>query len=345
MAYTITHPDAETWDVFVNAQGGHILQTASWGKLKSAFEWQYDIIALEENGALKSGALVLYRPLPVKLGTIAYIPRGPVTNWQDPQSTTALLSAIDDAAQTKGSVLLKIEPDLWDTPQTRSLMSGHGLVESGHTVQPPNTIIIDISTGEDTILSNMSQSTRRKVRLPYRRDIDFRKGVAATAADIDSFNQLIGVTGERDEFGTHSAEYYKMAYNLFAPDHAALFLASYEGTDVAGLMAFALGDRAWYFYGASSDVERNRMQTYGIQLEAIRWAKEKGCTEYDLWGIPDADETTLEEQFQHRQDGLWGVYGFKRGFGGEVKRTLGAWDRVYKPLVYKAYQTAIKVRG
>ena len=34
---------------------------------------------------------------------------------------------------------------------------------------------------------------------------------------------------------------------------------------------------------------------------------------------------------------LWGVYRFKRGFGGELKRAVQAMDRVYNPLLYKLY--------
>ena len=79
------------------------------------------------------------------------------------------------------------------------------------------------------------------------------------------------------------------------------------------------------------------MPTYLLQWEAIRWAKGKGCQSYDLWGIPDAPEAELEDAFMERSDGLWGVYRFKRGFGGEVQRTIGTFDRVYQPLLYKLY--------
>jgi peptidoglycan pentaglycine glycine transferase (the first glycine) len=153
------------------------------------------------------------------------------------------------------------------------------------------------------------------------------------------------VTGSRNAFGVHSAAYYRRAFELFAPDHAALLLASYEGQDLAGLMVFALGETAWYFYGASSNAERERMPTYALQWEAIRWARERGCTIYDLWGIPDEDEATLEAQFQTRSDGLWGVYGFKRGFGGTIARSVGAWDRVYNPLLYAMYSTVVRSRS
>ncbi|MCJ7717986.1 MAG: aminoacyltransferase, partial [Anaerolineales bacterium] len=34
---------------------------------------------------------------------------------------------------------------------------------------------------------------------------------------------------------------------------------------------------------------------------------------------------------------MWGVYRFKNGFGGEVTRTIGAWDFPVKPLLYQMY--------
>ena len=164
--------------------------------------------------------------------------------------------------------------------------------------------------------------------------------------DVETFAQLMGVTGERDQFGVHNREYYRRAYELFHPSGACeLLLAFYEDQPLAGVMVFAHGKRAWYFYGASNNLHRNRMPTYLLQWEAIRWARQMGCTEYDLWGVPDFDEEFLEAQFSLRSDGLWGVYRFKRGFGGELKRSIGAWDKVYIPILYRSYQLLMARRG
>jgi hypothetical protein len=35
-----------------------------------------------------------------------------------------------------------------------------------------------------------------------------------------------------------------------------------------------------------------------------------------MWGIPDDASDVDEDEAESRQDGLWGVYRFKRGFGG-----------------------------
>jgi lipid II:glycine glycyltransferase (peptidoglycan interpeptide bridge formation enzyme) len=65
------------------------------------------------------------------------------------------------------------------------------------------------------------------------------------------------------------------------------------------------------------------------------WARERGCTSYDLWGIPDEageDEEDMEEVLG--RGGLWGVYRFKRGFGGKVVRHSPSYDYVYSPVPY-----------
>jgi peptidoglycan pentaglycine glycine transferase (the first glycine) len=123
-----------------------------------------------------------------------------------------------------------------------------------------------------------------------------------------------------------------------------LMTARHGGIDLAAVMIFKLGRRCWYFYGASTEIERNRMPVYLLQWQAILWAKQNGCTEYDLWGIPDFPETILEEQFITRTDELWGVYRLKRGFGGQIKRSSQTMDFVLQPLLYKALMWWIKTR-
>ncbi|MBN1964406.1 MAG: peptidoglycan bridge formation glycyltransferase FemA/FemB family protein, partial [Anaerolineae bacterium] len=208
----------------------------------------------------------------------------------------------------------------------------------------PRTIVLDIGdAAEDDILARMKQKTRYNIRLSGRKEVSVREG---TRADVVSFNALLRVTGERDTFGVHAPAYYELAYDLFVPSgRAALLLASHAGIDLAGVMVFALGQTAWYFYGASSNEERQRMPTYAVQWAAIQWARVQGCTVYDLWGVPDTNEESLEADFTDRTDGLWSVYRFKRGFGGELVRRLPAYDYVYNAPLYAAYQGFLRLRA
>jgi peptidoglycan pentaglycine glycine transferase (the first glycine) len=183
-------------------------------------------------------------------------------------------------------------------------------------------------------LARMKQKTRYNIKLALK------KGVVVHPSDsLDTFYRLMQTTAGREQFGVHTLAYYRQAYELFfLRGECELLVAEYQNQPLAALIVFAHGPRAYYFYGASASDHRDRMPTYLLQWEAMRWARSRGCSEYDLWGVPDKDEEILEKEFTARQDGLWGVYRFKRGFGGELRRSIGPWDRVYHPPLYRLYQ-------
>ena len=67
----------------------------------------------------------------------------------------------------------------------------------------------------------------------------------------------------------------------------------------------------------------------------MQWAKSKGCRYYNFRGIPEVLEEGQE---------LWGVYLFKRGFGGYPLRFLETHDLAYQPLFYEAYRRLLDVK-
>lgn len=338
----ITRPSIDQWTAFVNARG-HLLQASAWADLKSQFGWSADRICVMRDNEIVAGASILFRSLPLRLGTLAYIPKGPIVDLDDRDLAAELLGGFDRLMKQHRSILLKIEPDRLDDQSLRTRLANLGFQVSPQTIQPPRTITIDISRSEEEILAAMHQKTRYNIRLSAKKDVSVRE---APESDLPAFNALMQATGNRDQFEVHSAEYYSAAYRLFVPDdRARLFVATYQEKIIAGIFVFALRDRAWYFYGASSDAERERMPNHALQWAAIRWAKSRGCVEYDLWGVPDEDEAALEDQYLNRSDGLWGVYRFKRGFGGKLVRFAGSFDRVYDRLLYRAYELYLRSRG
>lgn len=316
----------QEWRDFIQTQENpHILQTAEWGELKRTFGWEVERV---RSGAW--GMQILFRKLPLGF-TLAYAPK-PVFGLSFPALDEPFWREVDEVCRAKRAVFLKIEPDGWeDCPA--SLRPASAFVVSPHNIQPPRTIVVPLEGSEEDVLARMKQKTRYNVRLAEK------KGVTVRAwDDLEGFYRMMTITGARDGFGVHSLAYYRRAYDLFHPaGMAELLLAEYAGRPLAALMVFALGRRAYYLYGASTDEERNRMPTYLLQWRAMQWARAHGCVEYDLWGVPDEDEQTLEAQFETRRDGLWGVYRFKRGFGGQVRRAAQALDRVYQPLLYRLY--------
>ncbi len=310
----------------------HILQTGEWGELKGSFGWEPVRFICED-----VAAQVLFRKLPLQW-TVAYMPK-PASNVLSDGSRRFWRELLD-VCRSKRAVFLKVEMDEWGLVQDpRSLaeqlraLTGAASRRSPYNIQPPRTIVVDLRGTEEDVLGRMKQKCRYNIRLAEK------KGIAVHPSDdLEGFHRLMQTTGGRDAFAVHSAEYYRRAYELFHPSGACdLFIAEYEAEPLAGLMVFKHGPRAWYLYGASSDRERNRMPAYPLQWQAMRWARAAGCREYDLWGVPDEDEPVLEAAFEARGDGLWGVYRFKRGFGGELRRAVQAVDVVFNPLLYRLY--------
>ena len=316
------------WNTFLTKHpNAHLLQTGEWGELKSAFGWEPVRLVLDDG----SGAQILFRRLPLGL-TLAYLPK-PAFDEQLSVNSKQFWAEVDAVCKKRHAVFLKIELDAWDSALISSDTSHIAPRTSRHNIQPPRTIVVDLRGTEEEILARMKQKTRYNIRLAQKKGVTVRPW-----DDLAAFHRMMLITGGRDGFGVHSPEYYQRAYDLFYPTGMAeLLVAEYGGKPLAALMVFARGRRAWYIYGASNDQERNRMPTYLLQWEAMRWARSRGAEEYDLWGVPDEDQDTLEAQFTERNDGLWGVYRFKRGFGGELKRAAQAMDRVYNPLLYKMY--------
>jgi peptidoglycan pentaglycine glycine transferase (the first glycine) len=311
----------------------HILQTREWGILKDAFGWQS--VRLASEGV---GAQILFRRLPLGF-SVAYIPKGPLYLQDEPHRETASFwNDVDQLCKSKRTVFLKVEPDACEETVSekgsKKILIPPGFRRSSQTIQPPRTLLIDLTGEEEQVLARMKQKTRYNIRLALKKGI-----VVRSSADLEAFYRLVQVTGGRDSFGVHTLAYYRKAYELFHPRGGCeLLMAEFKGEPLAGLLAFANGKRAWYFYGASSNEHRERMPTYLLQWEAMRWARSLGCTLYDMWGVPDEDEETLEANFATHSDGLWGVYRFKRGFGGRLTRAAGPWDRVYNSFLYGFYR-------
>jgi len=313
------------WNHFLESHpDAHLLQMGEWGELKKDFGWKPVHFILDH----ETGAQILFRRLPLGL-TLGYMPK-PAFGDKLLAVSDKFWKEVDFICKKNHAVFLKIEPDSWR--ESSSIVHRPWSV-SPHNIQPPRTIVISIKEDEEQILARMKPKCRYNIRLAEKKGITVR-----TWDDISAFHEMMTVTGGRDNFGVHSKEYYQRAYELFHPKGTCeLLVAEYEDKPLASLMVFKNDNRAWYVYGASNDQERNRMPTYLLQWEAIRWAKARGCEEYDLWGVPDENEETLEANFESRHDGLWGVYRFKRGFGGQLKRAAQALDRVYNPLLYWVY--------
>ncbi len=318
----------------------HILQTWEWGEFKrETTGWQPHRIAFKQNGVIVAMASIGIRR--IGFAKVLYVPKGAVLPYENAELTHEILDFLQQFARQQGAIWLKIDPDvplaigvpgetdeaLCEVGQTlQANLQARGWRFSDDQVQFRNTICVDLTRSEDEILAAMSQNTRRKVRTGEKKGVTIR---AATLDDLEMLYALYQTTGERDQFLIRPREYYLHEWRyLMAAGLAHALIAEYEKTPIAQVILFHFGQKCWYFYGASSNAERERMPNYALQWAAMQWAKAQGYTIYDMWGAPNIFD---------ENDSMWGVYEFKRGFRGSVTRTIGAWDYAPSALMYRGY--------
>ena len=339
--------DAERWNSLIQGlPGAHALQTSQWGVVKSRYGWEaHQLLWRGEAGEVNAAALVLQRRvsgsvLIPRLG-VMYAPRGPLLEWENETLADQVLGDLAHFAQQNGAIFIKIDPDLplgYGVPgepdardhtvgiKVQQNLTNRGWKFSDEQIQFKNTVVVDLRQDEEEMLMRMKSKTRYNIRLAKRRDVTVRVG---NLDDVDRLYRMYAHTAVRDDFLIRSEAYYQSVWRTFiAQGMAEPLIAEVDGQPVGAVVIFRFAGRALYLYGMSLDEHREKMFNYRLQWEAMLHAKAAGCHAYDMWGAPD-DFTS--------EDPLWGVYRFKDGFGGQVVRSLGAWDFPTRPLIYKLY--------
>jgi peptidoglycan pentaglycine glycine transferase (the first glycine) len=330
--------DCQQWDDFVaSSVCCNITQSYEWGDLAPHLGASevLRVGVMDEAGKLCAAMLVLVSRAPVLNRSYFYAPRGPVIDDPDSPALTVLLNFVRAEARKRGAFMLKVEPSVPDGDVAwLAALKHHGFRANPYATHIRHEWVLDIRPDEKTLLSGMKEKWRYNIRLAGRKGVTVRRGEGKS--DLDAFYHIYETTSERDQFFIHNKAHYEDVMRLYSEgDRAALFLAEYDGQPIAGTIVLRLGHWSWYMYGASSNEQRERMPNHLLQWTGMQWAKAHDCWYYNFRGIPDVLEEGRE---------LWGVYVFKRGFGGYAMRSLETHDLVYQPLVYEAYRKLLNVK-
>ncbi|KAB8142350.1 aminoacyltransferase [Chloroflexia bacterium SDU3-3] len=350
LSFALVAPDAETWEAFVAQHPqGSLLQRPGWGELKSQFGWDVQRLAIMSPDGLRAGAQLLFKR---RFGlAAAYVPRGPLLSG-DAEIDRALLRAMRALSTRSRAIFLRLEPNMLEqaagAQQLHSALLLAGF-QPTPPLQPRSTVHLDLGPTPEKLLSAMSKGHRADIRRAAREGVTVRVGEGE--ADLDAFYAIMQSTSARAQFGIHSRDYYAAVLRIFGRSaDALLLLADWRGETVATALMCADAHAGLYLYSGSTPDGLKSGAQHAIQWQALQWARERGCTRYDFWGIPDAigqaltvadpdERLRLEEQA--KADALYGVYRFKKGFGGSVVRFLPAYDQVYVPPLYSLWQRRI----
>jgi lipid II:glycine glycyltransferase (peptidoglycan interpeptide bridge formation enzyme) len=350
------------------------LQTPGWAAVKS--EWKAESLGWFDPaspGELLGAALVLYRQMPKVKRYLAYLPEGPVIDW-DAIDLGRWLRPLAAHVQDQGAFGLRMGPPVptrrWSAKTIKdAIASGRqpklgdvraDVIEpSGATVttqlralgwKPPRTgegfaagqpqYVFQVPLAgkdPDAMLKGMNQLWRRNIKKAEKLGVEVSLG---TSEDLKAFHALYVETAARDHFTPRPLPYFtKMAAALSNQPHGCcdfrLYNAHHEGDLVASTIWIRVGGHSWYSYGASSTAKRDVRGSNAIQWRMMTDALESGATVYDLRGITD----TLDPDDPHV-----GLIQFKVGTGGEAVEYVGEWDLPLNKALYTAFDLYMRRR-
>ena len=353
------------------------LQTPAWARVKA--EWTPESIGWVSTGStgheeLVGVALVLNRQLPKVARYLAYLPEGPVIDW-DTDDLAAWLGPMAAHLKAQGAFGIRIGPpvvtrrwtaqqvkdgiaddatlSLVDVPPTERGTTGARVVSQLRALgwlpqsvtggfaagQPQYNFQVPLAgRTEDDLLAGMNQQWRRNIKKAAKAGVE----VATTGSggdDLEAFHRLYVETAERDHFTPRPLSYFRIMVDALSaedPDRIRVYTARHEGDLVASTIWIRVGTHTWYSYGASTTHKREVRGSNAIQWQMMRDSLAVGADVYDLRGITD----TLDSDDPHL-----GLIQFKVGTGGEAVEYAGEWDLPLNRLVYKAFEVYMRRRG
>ena len=364
----------EHLDFIREQRSASFLQTPAWASVKS--EWRPESLGWFDGDRLVGVALVLYRQLPKVKRYLAYIPEGPVIDWESgdldlwlapmtlhlskqgafgvrmgPPVVTRRWAAAD----VKKGVADETVTRLGEVPPAERSQTGARVVselrelgwrlqaaEGGFAAgQPQHNFQIPLKgRSEEDVLKGMNQQWRRNIKKATNAGVEVTR---VANEDIEpalkEFHDLYRHTAERDHFTPRPLSYFQTMFRALLaeePDRIRLYLARHEGDLVAATIWVRVGGHTWYSYGASSSEKRDVRGSNAAQWAMIQDSLAAGADVYDLRGITE----TLDPEDPHV-----GLIQFKVGTGGEAVEYAGEWDMPLRPLLYKAFETYMKRRG
>jgi vancomycin resistance protein VanK len=360
---------------FVRAQDSvSFLQVPAWGEVKS--DWRRESVGWFRGEEVVGAGLVLYRQVPRLKRDLAYLPEGPVIDWEaedlavwlDPMVShlkgqgafgirmgPPVVTRRWDAASIKAGVADESVRTLDQVPPLTREPAGARVVSALRTLgwreqkaeggfaagQPQYNFQVPLAgKDEDAVLAGMNQQWRRNIKKAAKEGVVAGRVPADQLAPrLEEFHDLYVHTAERDHFTPRPLSYFQTMFRALGaedPDRIALFTAEHEGDLVAATILIQVGTHVWYSYGASSTDKREVRGSNAVQWQMIRDALAAGASVYDLRGITD----TLDEDDPHV-----GLIRFKVGTGGEAVEHAGEWDLPVNRALYKAFTLYLARRG
>ena len=315
----------------------HPIQSWAWGDFKESLGCKVERLGIFEDGKLVDGFQVVFSKLPKLPLTVGYAGKCNLKHAE-------LFPLLKEVARKHHAIFIKTEPNEWVTvsgepsndtvfQERRSFFLKHG-ARIGKSFFTRYDFHLDISGSEDELLESFHSKTRYNTKLAERKGVTVSENT--TIEGMKDYVRLMYETTARQGFYNHNEAYFLKLLEIFPKEHICLMQAKYQEKVLTTWVLFCFNGTLYYPYGASSNEYRNVMPNNAVMWSSIRYGKAHSCQTFDLWGClgPNPDEN----------DSWFGFHKFKSGYNPELVEYIGTYDFVFRPVLYKLFNLADKIR-
>lgn len=355
------------------------LQTPAWAKVKQ--EWKAESLGWSlpgsPSGELVGVALVLYRQLPKVKRYLAYLPEGPVIDW-DTEDLGAWLEPMAEHLKDRGAFGIRIGPPVvtrrWDAAQVKEGIADDAVTSL--TALPPTersqagakvvsqlrelgwraqSVVGGFAAGQPRYNfwiplrdADGKQRTEDDVlagmNQQWRRNIKkaAKAGVVVTAgttADLPAFRALYAHTAERDHFTPRPLSYFETMFEALGAeeDDRIRLYLAHHEGDLVAATIWIRVGTHTWYSYGASSTEKRDVRG----SNAVQWQmiRDSLAAGAEIYDLRGITDTLTSD------DPHVGLIQFKVGTGGEAVEYAGEWDLPLNRAIYKAFELYLKRRG
>ena len=376
-------PETDHLDFIRTRRSASFLQTPAWGQVKS--EWRRESLGWFRDGTLAGVALVLYRQLPRLKRYLAYLPEGPVIDWDD-TDLDAWLAPMTAHLKRQGAFGVRMGPPVvtrrWSAAQVKDGIAADDVrrlgdvapTERGHTGArvvsqlhelgwEPQSVEGGFAAGQPQFNFQIPLATTGPdgERLPRTEDDvlkgmnqQWRRNIKKAAKEGVEVTRATGTQALDELKAFHDLYVHTAERDHFTPRPLSYFTTMFRalGAEDPDRIALFTAEHEGDLVAATIliQVGTHVWYSYGASSTEKREVRGSNAVQWEMIRHALAQGAEVYDlrgitDTLDSDDSHVGLIQFKVGTGGEAVEYAGEWDLPLSKAIYKAFEVYMKRRG
>lgn len=226
---------------------GHIFQTSYWADVKKEWKAKY-LGGYTEDGQLVLTSMLLLRDIPYVNKNMGYIPRGFICDYTNKVLVKEFTAFLKEYGKKNKIAFITVDPDIHLKEDELLLEKGQNisdlLLEAGYinkkaknfeNIQPNFVFRLDIDLPgtieekKEAVFNNFTTKTRYNIKVAKDRglSVEVYDKNNLTEEILDKFQELMIITGKRDDFMIRPKQYFRNMIEQIEP-YCRLYMVKYS---------------------------------------------------------------------------------------------------------------------